>query len=71
MTDGALRLVLTGVHQLLKANWLARRPRTFGAYRPPRWSWEIERVIEVTLDDLPRDLSRPAERWIAAVRDKL
>jgi hypothetical protein len=40
-------------------------------YRPPRWSWEIERVIEAPLDDLPPGLSRPAERWIAAVRDKL
>ena len=152
MTDRALRLVLTGAHQLLKANWRVRRPRTFGAhalaltpagrvilvklryapgwrlpgggrseqedpedavlrelreeigmtshgavrlaaeldetvshkrdlaslfvvedvvYRPPRWSWEIERVIEVPLDDLPSDVSRPAERWIAAVRDRI
>jgi len=152
MIDRALRLVLTGVHRLLKLNWLVRRPRTFGAhalaltperkvilvrlryapgwrlpgggrsedenprhavlrelreeigmtshgrvrpadeldetvshkrdpaalfvvedvtYRPPRWSWEIEQVIEATLDDLPPGLSRPAERWIAAVRDRI
>lgn len=152
MTDRALRLVLTGVHRLLKLNWLVRRPRTFGAhalaltperkvilvrlryapgwrlpgggrsedenprhavlrelreeigmtshgrvrpadeldesvshkrdlaalfvvedvrYRPPRWSWEIEQVIEATLDDLPPGLSLPAERWIAAVRDRI
>ena len=152
MIDRALRLVLTGVHRLLKLNWLVRRPRTFGAhalaltperkvilvrlryapgwrlpgggrsedenprhavlrelreeigmtshgrvrpadeldetvshkrdlaalfvvedvrYRPPRWSWEIEQVIEATLDDLPPGLSLPAERWIAAVRDRI
>jgi 8-oxo-dGTP pyrophosphatase MutT (NUDIX family) len=28
----ALRLVLTGMHHLLKLNWLVRRPRTFGAH---------------------------------------
>ena len=151
MTDRALRLALTAAHQLLKANWRVRRPRTFGAhalvltpatkvvlvklrYAPgwrlpgggrsehedpqdavlrelreeigmtshgavrlaaeldetvshkrdlatlfvvedvvyrPRWSWEIERVIEAPLEDLPADLSRPAERWIAAIRDRL
>lgn len=152
MTDRALRLVLTGVHRLLKLNGLVRRPRTFGAhalaltpeskvilvrlryapgwrlpgggrsedenprhavlrelheeigmtshgrvrpadeldesvshkrdlaalfvvedvrYRPPRWSWEIEQVIEARLDDLPPGLSRPADRWIAAVRDRI
>ena len=32
ITDRALRLVLTGVHRLLKLNWLVRRPRTFGAH---------------------------------------
>lgn len=148
----ALRLVLTGIHHLLKLNWLVRRPRTFGAhavaltperklvlvklryapgwrlpgggrseqedpghavlrelreeigmtshgnvrlaaelsqsvdfkrdlasvfvveeviYRPRRWSWEVERIAEAALDDLPRDMAVPAKRWIAAVRDKL
>jgi 8-oxo-dGTP pyrophosphatase MutT (NUDIX family) len=148
----ALRVVLTGVHHLLKLNWLVSRPRTFGAhafaltparklvlvklryapgwrlpgggrseqedasqavlrelreeigmtshgnvtlaaeldqsvdfkrdlasvfvvenviYRPRRWSWEIERIVEAPLDDLPRDMAVPAKRWIAAVRDKL
>jgi 8-oxo-dGTP pyrophosphatase MutT (NUDIX family) len=38
-------------------------------YRP-RWSWEVERVIEVTPADLPVDLSPPAERWIAALRGR-
>ena len=40
-------------------------------YRPPRWSWEVERVMEAPLDHLPPHLSRPAERWIDAVRDRL
>jgi 8-oxo-dGTP pyrophosphatase MutT (NUDIX family) len=152
ITDRALRLVLTGVHRLLKLNWLVRRPRTFGAhalaltperkvilvrlryapgwrlpgggrsehegprdavlrelreeigmishgavrlaaeleasvdhkrdlselfvvedvtYRPPRWSWEIEQVIETPLHDHPPGLSRPAEQWIAALRDRI
>jgi 8-oxo-dGTP pyrophosphatase MutT (NUDIX family) len=152
LIDKGLRLVLTGVHQLLKVNWLLRQPRTFGAhafaltperklilvklryaggwrlpgggrsehedardavlrelreeigmtshgnvtlaaelnqsvdfkidlasvfiveevkYRPRRWSWEIERIVEAPLDDLPGDLASPAERWIAAVGDKL
>jgi len=40
-------------------------------YRPPRWSWEVEQVIERSLDDLPTDLASIAENWIAEVRDKL
>ena len=33
-------------------------------YRPPRWSWEIERIMEAPLDDLPADLSpRTAAGW--------
>jgi len=32
MTDQVLRLVLTGVHRLLKADSFVRRPRTFGAH---------------------------------------
>jgi 8-oxo-dGTP pyrophosphatase MutT (NUDIX family) len=34
----------------------------------PRWSWEIERVAEFPLDDLPSDMSPRAARWIEAVR---
>lgn len=37
-------------------------------YRVPRWSWEVEGIIEAAIDDLPPDLSPRAERWIAAVR---
>ena len=40
-------------------------------YAPPRWSWEVEQTCEARLDDLPRGMSRRAERWIAAVRDAL
>ena len=40
-------------------------------YRPPRWSWEVEQVIERPLDDLPPDLASVAAKWIAAVRDKI
>lgn len=32
LLDKALRVVLTGAHQLLKLNWFVRRPRTFGAH---------------------------------------
>ena len=38
------------------------------AYRPPRWSWEIERIMEAPLDDLPAGLSLRTERWLAAIR---
>ncbi|QNN68334.1 NUDIX domain-containing protein [Sphingomonas lutea] len=40
-------------------------------YTPRRWSWEIERICEAELDDLPRDMSPRAARWIAAIRDAL
>jgi 8-oxo-dGTP pyrophosphatase MutT (NUDIX family) len=39
-------------------------------YRP-RWSWEVERVAEAALDDLPADMSPRALRWIEAVRPRL
>jgi len=150
--DPALRVLLTGVHRLLKMVWRVRRPRTFGAhalaltpdrkailvklryapdwrlpgggrgededprdavlrelreeigmtshgpvrlaaeldedadfkrdlahlfiveqvaYRPARWSWEIERIIEAPLDRLPRDLSPRAAGWLKAIRDRI
>ena len=40
-------------------------------YRPPRWSWEVEQIIERSLDDLPTDMASVAANWIDAVRDKL
>jgi hypothetical protein len=39
-------------------------------YRP-RWSWEVERVVEASLDALPSDLSPRAATWLATMRDKL
>lgn len=151
LADALLRIALTAGHQLLKASWFLRRPRTFGAHavaltperklilvklryargwrlpgggrdanedpreavlrelreeigmtahgsvrlaaeleeRPgrkhdlapllvvedvrytPRWSWEVERVIEAPLGGLPDNLAPIAKSWIAAVRSKL
>ncbi|WP_051531356.1 NUDIX domain-containing protein [Sphingomonas sp. URHD0057] len=152
LLDPALRVLLTGVHGLLKMSWRLRRPRTFGAhalaltpdrkailvklryapgwrlpgggrgedehpreavlrelreeigmtghgavrlaaelnedtdfkrdlaflfivedvaYRPSRWSWEIERIVEASLDELPSDLSPRTAGWLRAIRTKL
>ena len=37
----------------------------------PRWSWEVEHVIEVPLDALPLDLSPRAVAWLEALRVSL
>jgi 8-oxo-dGTP pyrophosphatase MutT (NUDIX family) len=151
VADMLLRSILTAGHQLMKAGWFVRRPRTFGAhalaltperklilvrlrYAPgwrlpgggrtadedprdavlrelreeigmtshgqvrlaheldnpvdfkqdlasllivddvrynPRWSWEVERIIETPLLDLPDDLAPVARDWIAAARDRI
>ena len=42
-----------------------------GVHYAPRWSWEVERVREAPLDDLPDDVAPVAKAWIAAVRTKL
>jgi 8-oxo-dGTP pyrophosphatase MutT (NUDIX family) len=39
-------------------------------YRP-RWSWEIEQVIEVAPGQLPPGMSPLAAEWISAVRQAL
>jgi 8-oxo-dGTP pyrophosphatase MutT (NUDIX family) len=39
-------------------------------YRP-RWSWEVERIIEAPLDDLPHDLAPIARKWVGALRGQL
>jgi 8-oxo-dGTP pyrophosphatase MutT (NUDIX family) len=36
-------------------------------YRRPRWSWEVEDLLEADLDQLPRDLSPRSAKWIATV----
>jgi 8-oxo-dGTP pyrophosphatase MutT (NUDIX family) len=40
-------------------------------YSPPRWSWEIERVIEAPIDDLPADMAPVAAEWITAIRPRI
>lgn len=40
-------------------------------YRPPRWSWEIERICETDLRSLPDDLSPITAHWIEALRPLL
>lgn len=37
----------------------------------PRWSWEVERITEVDLRQLPGDLAPVARAWIEAVRTQL
>ena len=151
VADAVLRVTLTGAHQILRAGWFVRRPRTFGAHalaltperklilvklryasgwrlpgggrgkgedpvdaalrelreeigmtahgavkkaaeleqRPhyrrdlvslvvvedvryrPRWSWEVERIIEVDPRQLTDGMSPLAEEWIAALREHL
>ena len=41
------------------------------AYSPKRWSWEVERVAEFALDDLPRDISPQTARWLETVAEHL
>lgn len=36
-------------------------------YQPPRWSLEVEEVLETEIDELPSDLSPQAATWIKAV----
>ena len=152
LTDKALRLLLTGLHRLMKVAWRSRRPRSCGAhalaltpeqrivlvklryargwrlpggrrdpdeapgqavlrelreeigltahgpvhsawerdeingrirdlssllivedvrYRPPQWSWEVEDIMEATVDELPADLAPIARDWIDALRPEL
>lgn len=152
LIDKALRIVLTGIHRLMKVGWFVRRQRTFGAhalaltpkgkvilvklryapgwrlpgggrseredprdailrelreeigmtshsrvrlageleegtdfkrdlasllvvedvrYRPPRWSWEVERIMEANIDELPGDLAPVASRWLKALNGKV
>ncbi len=150
--NGALRIVLTAAHKILKASWFLRRPRTQGAhalaltrerklilvklryapgwrlpgggrrkgeyaqaavirelreeigmtaygrirfaceleesvdfkrdlaallivedvrYRPRRWSWEVERVEEFAIGQLPVDTAPLILRWIDALQPSL
>ena len=40
-------------------------------YRRPRWSWEVQDVMEAEIDRLPPGLSPLAKRWLTAVRAQL
>jgi len=40
-------------------------------YRPHRWSWEVEEVIEVPLDGLPAELSPRAAEWLEALKGRV
>ena len=40
-------------------------------YAAPRWSWEVEAVVEASLGDLPGDLAPIARGWIEALRSHL
>ncbi|HVM21867.1 MAG TPA: NUDIX domain-containing protein [Sphingomicrobium sp.] len=40
-------------------------------YAPRKWSWEVERITEAPLDQLPRGMAPIARDWIAAVRGAL
>jgi len=40
-------------------------------YRARRWSWEVERVCETPLNDLPSDISPHTRRWLKAVAELL
>jgi ADP-ribose pyrophosphatase YjhB (NUDIX family) len=37
-------------------------------YRPRRWSWEVEAIIEAPMHSLPNGLAPVARQWIAALR---
>ena len=40
-------------------------------YRPRRWSWEVEKVGEFAIDDLPADTAAPTLKWLDALRDHI
>jgi len=40
-------------------------------YTPRTWSWEVEEVMETSLDDLPSDLSPRMAAWIAAIKSRI
>ena len=40
-------------------------------YRPWRWSWEVQDIMQSSLDQLPADLSPISERWLRAARGRI
>ena len=41
-----------------------------GVIYRPRWSWEVEQVVEASPDDLPPDISPRAVGWLEALRGR-
>jgi 8-oxo-dGTP pyrophosphatase MutT (NUDIX family) len=41
------------------------------AYTPRKWSWEVEEIMEASLDALPGDLSPRMADWIAVVKSRI
>ena len=37
----------------------------------PRWSWEIEEIMETSLDHFPADLSPRVAAWLEALKDRV
>jgi 8-oxo-dGTP pyrophosphatase MutT (NUDIX family) len=40
-------------------------------YTPRKWSWEVEEIVEASVDALPGDLSPRMADWIAAVKSRI
>jgi 8-oxo-dGTP pyrophosphatase MutT (NUDIX family) len=39
-------------------------------YRAPRWSWEVEEIMEAAPDALPDDLAPVARKWLTKLRGR-
>lgn len=37
----------------------------------PKWSWEVEAILEAEPDQMPADVAPLAVKWLEAVRDRL
>lgn len=37
-------------------------------YRPSRWNWEVEQILEADPNSLPHNLAPPSARWIEILR---
>ncbi len=55
----------------LRDHDLAALPIVENVRYRPRWPWEVERISEALLDEVPPDIAAIAARGIAAVRDHL
>ena len=62
-SHGTVRLALPGDDELILV--------TDVEYRPRRWSWEVQDIMERSLDQLPADLSPISQRWLRAARGRI